>query len=246
MNNINAVIVCGGRGSRMGKIMGSFKCKSLIPVLGIPSLTYVLKALKRINCSMCILSIERSELYDDIEHIATQSSLPFVIHMDSGRGPTTVAQEAASKVSSARFLMLYGHQIVFPNHLERMIATNLDFVATVYKDSSEGIRKIATLSPSGLCIRLRRGSSESPALDNELYLDVPYLLQTKAIRDSNSSQGDFDPDTPADAGLRPHTILRYVSNLYTIPANFRHEFHYENELEDVAKIAAKFKEEIML
>jgi hypothetical protein len=127
-----------------------------------------------------------------------------------------------------------------------MIRTNRDFVATVYKNNSERIRKIATVDPTGLCIRLRRGSPENLAEAHELYLDSPYILQTMIIRNANLPNDKFDPKTPVDENLRPNTILRFASNLHTIPANFRHEFHYENELHGAEQIAKQFKNKFML
>jgi uncharacterized protein YciW len=126
-----------------------------------------------------------------------------------------------------------------------MIAADADFVATTYKTSSEGVRKIAMLNSERFCIALRHGSSESPAGENEVYLDKPYILQTEAIRNSSSLDSQFHPNTPANEELRPHTILRYAHNLYSIPANFRHEFHYENELEDVGKLAEAFAQDLL-
>jgi GTP:adenosylcobinamide-phosphate guanylyltransferase len=237
---VDAVVVCGGLGTRMGSAMESAKCKSLLPVLGLPCLAYVLRALERICCSRCILSVDRRDIFEDVERVGRNSGVPYVMHLDSGRGPTAVAQEASFLVSTPRFLVLYGHQIVFPSHLRQMIAADADFVATVYEGSSEGVRKVATLNSERYCISLRHGSQQSPAGVNEVYLDKPYVLQAEAIRNSSINAGYFDPHTPADSDLRPHTILRYTHSLYTVPAAFRHEFHYASELEDVAKLARVF------
>ena len=240
---MTAVVVCGGIGTRMGPVMKSAKCKSLLPVLGWPCLAYVLEALKRINCSQCILSIDRQDIYDEVDCIGKTSDLAYLMHMDSGRGPTVVAQEASRLISSARFLVLYGHQIIFPDHLNQMIAADVDFVATIYANSSEGTRKVATLDTEHYCVKLRRGGPESPAAGSEVYLDKPYILQTEVIRNTVPLDSCFHPDTPADAYLRPQTILRYAHSLYTIPATFRHEFHYASELEEVALLARTFRQD---
>jgi GTP:adenosylcobinamide-phosphate guanylyltransferase len=239
----DAVVVCGGFGTRMGQAMRSAKCKSLISILGMPCLAYVLEALKRVNCQKCILSVDRQEIFNEIERIGNNSGLNCVMHTDSGRGPTAVAQETSSLVTSPRFIVLYGHQIVFPDHLVQMIAANRDFVATVYRDSSEGVRNVATIDSEHNCVKLRRGSQEYPAIGNDVYLDKPYILETQSIRNSCLPDNTFDPNTPADLDLRQHTILRYARSLYSIPATFRHEFHYEMELDDVEAIARRFKQE---
>jgi hypothetical protein len=121
-----------------------------------------------------------------------------------------------------------------------MVASDHDFVATTYRESSEGVRKVATIGSTGYCLSLRRGSFERPAQQNELYLDKPYILETEAIRRSTNPGTGFHPRTPADSDLQSHTILRYAHNLYTIPATFRHEFHYADELDGVAAQASDF------
>lgn len=221
----------------MGDMMKAHKSKSLIPILGRPSLAYVLDALRHIGCSKCILCIDRPELYEDVTRIGADSGLPFDVFRDSGRGPTSVALEATSQVSSSHFLMLHGHQIVFPDHLDRLMAMDLDFVATTYRDSSEGVRKVATLDPTGRCLRLRRGSAEDPAADRELYLDKPYILETDTLRASLDPDFALDPDSPVDPDLRPDTIMRYARNLHAVSATFRHEYHYQSELPEVTRTA---------
>jgi hypothetical protein len=226
----------------MGSIMQTGGCKSLIPVGGVPCLSYVLEALRRIDCTRCLLCIDRDNLHRDVEQLAVQSRLPFKIIRDSGRGPTSVALEAAKHVCSDRFLMLHGHQIVFPDHLARMIAQDHDVIGTVYKDSSEGVRKIATLDEFGCCVNMRRGSSEAPATEQEVYLDKPYILETIKIRSSLLSDTSGDPTSPVDAELRPHTVFRYARAIYTLPADFRHEYHYQHELPAVIQLAKVFQE----
>jgi hypothetical protein len=240
VDTVTAIVVCGGFGTRLGPALGSARCKSLLPIVGVPVLTYVLEALRQAHCSNCILSIDRADIASDIDRVGRASGLSYSVHTDSGRGPTAVAQEASFLVSSPRFLVLYGHQIVHANHLVQMLDADRDFVATTYADSSEGVRKIATIDAAGYCVALRRGSEESPPSRQEVYLDKPYVLDTETIRRSGTSSTAFDPRTPADADLRPHTILRYVSHLYTIAATFRHEFHYADELAEVAECAREF------
>jgi hypothetical protein len=221
--------------------MGSFKCKSLFPILGSPSLAYVLHALKYIGCQKCFLCVERSDIHDQIEQVGRRSGISCVVFMDTGLGPTRVAQEAAAQVSSPRFLMLHGHQIVFPDYLARMCEQDVDFMATVYPNSSEGVRKIALLDANGRCIRVRRGSSSDLAGMDELYLDKPYVLKTNVICDSLSSRSEYDPETPVTGDLRHDTILRYTRNLLTMPATFRHEYHYDHELPEVEELAKVFR-----
>jgi CTP:molybdopterin cytidylyltransferase MocA len=240
VNGIAALVICGGYGTRLGHALGEARCKSLVPILGSPALARVLEAVKQANCPQCILSIDRENIAGDVERIATASGLAYQLHSDSGQGPTAAAQEASALVNTSRFLVLYGHQIIVPDHLTRMIETGLPFVATTYSDSSEGVRKIARLDGRGYCVSLRHGGEESPAGPDEVYLDKPYILDTQAIRLSAGARSGFDPRTPADADLRRHTILRYAHDLFTIPASFRHEFHYAHELAEVALFAAEF------
>ena len=226
----------------MGKAMQCCPCKSLIPILRRPSLAYVLDALKSIDCTKCILCIDRDELRDEITRIGIESGVPFTIFRDSAGGPTSVALEAAVHVRSSHFLMLHGHQIVYPDFLAEMRSSSHDFVATVYPDSSEGVRKIATLDDAGFCASAKRGSADEPARAGELYLDKPYLLKTEPIAHSVLSDERGDPAAPIDDDLRPHTVLRYMRKIYTIPATFRHEYHYMSELPDVMHTAETFSE----
>lgn len=241
MDDINAVVLCGGKGSRMNKITEFYKCKSLVPILGVPCLSYVLEALKQINCSRCILCIDRQELYQDVKKLGELSGLDYEIFMDSGQGPTHVVIESLALITSSRFLVLNGHQIVFPDFLSKLIEVDRDFIATVYMDSTEATRKIATLNSNNQCIRIRKGGLNNPANDNEVYLDKPYILHAEILRNFLRNKVDFAENTPVDINHRNDSILRFASNMHTVNATFRHEFHYEFELEEVKIFAEIFR-----
>ena len=74
---MDAVVLCGGKGRRMNKTTELYKCKSLVPILGVPSLAYVLESLKQIKCPRCILCIDRQELYQDVKKIGELSGFDF-------------------------------------------------------------------------------------------------------------------------------------------------------------------------
>jgi len=241
MEDINAVVLCGGKGSRMNNITQIYKCKSLVPIFGIPCLSYVLEALKKINCSRCILCIDRQELYQEVKELGELSGLTYEIFIDSGQGPTYVVIESLPLITSSRFFVLNGHQIVYPDFLSKLIELDKDFIATIYKDSTEATRKIATLNSKNKCIRIRKGSINNPAGENEVYLDKPYILQAEILRSFITNKTDFDKNTPVDNNHRDDSILRYASEMYTLCATFRHEFHYEYELEDVKIFAELFR-----
>ena len=169
--------------------------------------------------------------------------LTFEILMDSGQGPTNVVIESLEHLASSRFLVLNGHQIVFPDFLSNLIEKDKDFIVTAYKDSTEAIRKIATLDSNNQCIRIRKGSIDNPANDNEINIDKPYILQAEILRNYLLNKIDFNTNTPVDINHRNDSILRYASEIYTLVANFRHEFHYEYELEEVKRTAEIFRNE---
>ncbi len=138
--------------------------------------------------------------------------------------------------------MLHGHQIVYPDFLAQMRSRSHEFIATVYHESSEGVRKIATLDDTAFCASIRRGSADEPAGNGEVYLDKPYLLKTGPLAHFVLSDERGDPASPVHDDLRPHTVLRYMRKIYTMAAPFRHEYHYESELPDVERIAQIFCE----
>jgi NDP-sugar pyrophosphorylase family protein len=245
MEDINAIVLCGGKGSRMNNITELYKCKSLVPIYGVPCLSYVLEALKQINCSKSILCIDRQELYLEVKKIGELSGINFEIFQDSGLGPTHVVIESLAHITSSRFLVLNGHQIVFPDFLTKLIELDKDFIATIYMDSTEATRKIATLDSNNQCIRIRKGSANNPAHDNEVYLDKPYILHTETLRKLITNKIEFAKGTPVDSNHRDDSILRYANDMHTLKATFRHEFHYEYELEDVKQLAEIFKSDYL-
>src|SRR3989338_8717357 len=147
-DNTDVIIVSGGRGSRMEEAARKYGCKSLVPILGIPAISYLTHAIiEVIPNSRIILAIDNPQLRPKFEAVySSQGVANYHIYEGLPRGPVQAFYEAGSMCRSDKVLIFFGNQLVSPSHLERLLShDNQTLVFSGFGLLSENNCKIATM-----------------------------------------------------------------------------------------------------
>ncbi len=220
-----AVIVAGGRGTRLGALARKHGNKSLVPVLGKPLLCRTVEWLKKAGVKSIIVTVNYVTEFKKILALF--------------RGDTSVAVIGnMSRISSAeclhpiqgmldeRFLFVYGHAPVPPEHIEKLsTATQDEVVVTLYSTTTQRkIRKKAAKLEGSRVILDEEGDLfiEPPHILNREFVGI--LIQTESWKES---------------------FQLYSGHIFGVRASHPPEYHYPKDLEQVrAWLAKKIKKEV--
>lgn len=240
-DSTDIVVICGGKGSRIRPLSDQYQCKSLIPILGRPAIEYVLRALRETTGGRIILCVDRrslsSPLQDIVDHLQAQD---VQFYTDNGRGPMPAMYEASAFCKGERVLVLFGHHLVTPTHLAKLLSVNPgDTAVSLFQTSSESHCKITALRPDGTCAYASRYTDLVPLQAGQFYIDLPYVLPARFFLDSEYAtlkrwfiKGSMQPsDIPED------------ERTYGIEADFPHEFHWFSDIPEVERFAQKLRAE---
>lgn len=235
--NPDAVIMCGGKGKRIARLIVKYGCKSLIPIGNIPALEYVLPVVREVTDGKIFLCIDRPELSPSIEKIIETLDIDNTeLYTDRGMGTVHSLYELRDKVSTEWIFVLFGHHLITVRHLRRMLsATRAGLVVSLYSTSSDNLRKIISVD-KGLCKYLRLGDENTILKKREQYADAPYLVPKAYI------------DEQIDDHVRSYEAIKNWHEskkpIVGVRANFPHEFHTTNDLPTLEKFARKLKHQI--
>lgn len=238
----DVVVMCGGKGTRFGQdIPQQYGSKSLIPVTDRTAVDYVFQTLAATSAVLgqIFLCIEREELRGRIEEKMQLRGLGNAsVFVDQCiRMTMHTVYELKERYESDKILVLFGHQIITSRHLQDIISWGRRgrVVVSLYKTSSDNLRKITAIDHEHRCQYLVRGDESSQLNGDEYYGDVPYLLSLDFVRGLK------------DEAIRSvDAIKRWFDaggDVYGRIAEFPHEFHYPYELAAVAQFAEKISEE---
>lgn len=59
MSDLDIIVICGGFGQRISTLTKKHRCKSLIPILGIPAIEYVIRVVRSVTDARIILCVDR-------------------------------------------------------------------------------------------------------------------------------------------------------------------------------------------
>ena len=230
-NEVNIIILCGGKGSRISELTNKYSCKSLIPINGIPIIDYILKIIKKISYNKLIFCIDNHALRFKFEKLIKENNLKNTeIYLDYERGPMQTMYEVVSKFNKGRVLLLFGHHPITKKHIENMLEKDESLlVLSGFKKISEVHSKIAKINNEGIIFSVSRHNFLKKLNNLERYLDLPYLLPIKFY-------GVYGFPTLKRLfimGGMDKTNLIDGEKVYVIDADFPHEFHYKEELENI-------------
>ncbi len=235
---LNVVIMCGGNGKRIPQLTLIHSCKSLIPIAGIPSIHYVLSAIKSITVNKTILCVDNDKLIPRIKKILVSLEMNnFHFFLDKGKGTIHALHEIKHKIDTNRILILFGHHLITTSHLQSLIRLNVDgIILSLYPTSSDNLRKIVRIDHKNNCIGLRRGNEHSTLEANERYSDVPFLVNKNFI------------NCKTDNVIRSYDAIKNwfenENNIYGIEANSPHEFHTIKDIPIVEGFAKKLRDKL--
>lgn len=234
--DLNIVVMCGGKGTRTGSLAAHHGSKSFIPIGGVPALEYVISNVRSIPRRQIYFCIEREELKHQLSEVLQRVSIEDAsIYIDSGLGAMHALHELRDRLDKGRTLVLFGHHLVYPGHIEEMLTNGADgVVLSLYKTSSDNLRKVILVDEGNRCCHLWRGDENTELVGDQLYGDVPYLLppgflqslRNRPIRSYDAIKNWFDGG----------------GAVYGQPSLMPHEFHFVAELKALREIAHKFQE----
>jgi len=235
---VDSIIVCGGNGSRMGKLSKKYDCKSLVPILGIPVISYLTYVIREVvPSSRIILAIDNPKLKEKFKEIYDkQKIINYQIYEGLPRGPVQAFYEAGSLCRSEKALIFFGNQLVSPSHIEKMLKYDKKtLVISAFDLLSENNCKIATLNSEGRVLDVTRHSYLESLKESETYLDVPY-----AVPNNFFSMETF----PEIKRLFVKTPMEKISlnqteSVVVEKSDFPPEFHFKKELEDLEELISK-------
>lgn len=234
ISDLDIVIFCGGRGHRIKELTGTCYCKSLIEIHGRPAIEYVLRVVRSLTPERIYLCLDRQQIAKYFEVLLRTMKIENVnIYLDKGRGPMATMYEVSGLCTKNHVLLLFGHHLITTTHLQTMWNKRQTAALSCFKTTSESHCKIASLDDEGRCKRVTRHDRQVHLLENEWYIDVPYLLPTDFFLDgSYPTLKRLFVKAPFEK-----TTLSHQEVVYGIEADFPHEFHCRSELRAVESLA---------
>ena len=236
--NIDTIIVCGGKGTRIKELTKEYGCKSLVPILGIPIISYLTHTIREIvPNSNLILAIDNPSLQRGFEEVYERQGINnYQFFLGMPRGPVQAFYEAGHLCGSNRVLIFFGNQLVSPTHLERLLSRKPEaMVFSGFDLLSENNCKIATTDESSRVLDVTRYSYLKKLKGSEVYLDVPYVVP------NNFFSMETFPEikrlfvkTPMDK-----IVLRGEEDVFVEMSDLPPEFHFKEDITSLERHAKK-------
>lgn len=233
---VTAVVAAGGNGLRMGPKLTELgiPCKSLIPVNGVPLISYVVGALLVSGIEEVVVCAEDENKISRLR--IALSCFPRVVrfHKDEGRSTGYVIYSAEDYLSDP-FVFTYGHVPIDPAHVRKLINRALDSqlpIVTGVSTCSEDLKLVVTRRDRIWKFISYRGSWVLRA--NQYFAEPPYCFPKSFLRSLEKG----------NEGFHRFSIIRGLleyQSLVCMPSNQLNEMHCVEELTKVEKYAVKFK-----
>jgi len=243
-DRIDTIIVCGGKGSRIGELTTKHGCKSLVPLLGVPIINYLTYSIRKVvPNSRIILAIDNPLLKARFEKAYRKYGVEnYQIYEGLPRGPVQAFYEAGSICRSKKVMIFFGNQLVSPSHIERLLShDDQTAVISAFDLLSENNCKIATIDKDSRVLDVTRYSHLEALKESEVYLDVPY-----AVPNNFFSMETF----PEIKRLFVKTPMEKVSlssesKVLVEKSDFPPEFHFKEEIKDLEEYIERYFPELL-
>lgn len=243
-DNIDTIIVCGGKGSRTGKLAEKHGCKSLVPILGIPAINYLTDAIRKVvPNSRIILAIDNPQLRTKFEETYKKYSVEnYQVYEGLARGPVQAFYEAGSICRSDKVLIFFGNQLVSSSHIERLLFhDDKTLVLSAFDLLSEDNCKIATIDKDSRVLDVTRYNHLEVLKESEVYLDVPY-----AVPNNFFSMETFPEIKRLFVKTPMNKIYLAEENKVLVErSDFPPEFHFKKEIMDLEKYVERYFPELL-
>jgi NDP-sugar pyrophosphorylase family protein len=74
-DELDIMVICGGKGTRIRPLADEYLCKSLIPLGGRPAIEYVLRAVRCATGGRIILCVDRGALVAPLQDVIERNGL---------------------------------------------------------------------------------------------------------------------------------------------------------------------------
>lgn len=208
-----AVVVAGGRGTRLGEPARTHGNKALVPVGGAPLLAHTIDWLKAAGVGSIIVTVNYVAQLRRITALLDGEPGVAVVGNLSRRTSAEVLPALAGTLDE-RFAFVYGHAPVPPAHLRTMGSMASDGIVTSLYPSTSQSESTAKRA------RLHRGRV-FPGQDGGVFIEPPHILNHAFIH-----------------GLRKslswkQAFLAYPGVILGVKAGHPSEFHNLAELENL-------------
>jgi CTP:molybdopterin cytidylyltransferase MocA len=214
-----AVVAAGGRGTRLGTLAKKYGNKSLVPIQGLPILGYALEWLKEVGVEEIIITVNYVAEYRRIHELFGKDPC---VRMACNRHRKSSAQcvpPLRAKLDP-RFLFIYGHAPVPPEHLRNLANIAKEGVAvSLYPTTTQGV----TRKPARLI-----GHHVTLAAGGSLFVEPPHVLTREFV------------NLLAKTGSWRTSFQYYQGPLVGVRAHHPSEFHYRYNFAAFRKYMTKF------
>lgn len=208
-----AVVVAGGRGTRLGSLAEKHGNKCLVPIGGKPVLLHTLDWLRESGVKSIIVTVNYvkdfrtiSALLEDEPSVAVVGNL--------SRQTSAQCLPPLRGLLDPRFLFIYGHAPVPPGHLRKMHnMTRQGVVASLYTTSTQ---RLGAQKPAAL-----KGSRVVLGEDGGLFIEPPHIVDHGLLTQL------------AETKSWKHSFRNYSGAIHGVRASHPPEYHYPRDLKAV-------------
>ncbi len=213
------VVAAGGKGTRLGALAQKYGNKSLVPIRGLPVLSYTIEWLKEVGIREIIVAVNYVHEYRKIEKLFGDDPRIKMVH---GKRRTSSAQclPPLRRILDLRFLFVYGHAPAPPGHLRNLLSVAEDgIVVSLYPTTTQGeMRKPARLS--GRIVTLEESGP--------LFVEPPHVLTLEFARLLQKT------------GSWGASFRKYQGRILGVRAQHPPEFHYKRDFMAFQRFMVEF------
>lgn len=165
-----ALVAGGGKGTKLGALARKYGNKSLVPVLGLPTIVHTVSWLKEAGIKDIIITVNYRSEYKEIRDIFNNTPGVRVVY---NRFRKTSAQCVVpyANLYNGRFFFVYGHAPVPPVHLKRLFRISRGGAAvSLYHRTTQTNVKPAQLKGSVVMV----GATG-------LFIEPPHILDAQMV-----------------------------------------------------------------
>jgi|SRR3989344_156367 len=228
----------------MGRSAEKHGCKSLVPILGIPAISYLTHVIRKVvPNSRIILALDNPDLITRFEENYKKQEIEnYQIYEGLSRGPVQAFYEAGSFCRSDKVMIFFGNQLVSPEHVKRLLSHGNDAVVlSAFDLLSEDNCKIATIDKKSKVLDVARYSHLERLKDSEVYLDVPYVVPNNFFSmETFPELKRLFVKTPMD-----RINLDRENKVFVERSDFPPEFHFNREIRGLEKYVKIYFQELL-
>ena len=167
-----ALIAGGGKGTRLGALARKYGNKSIVPIGGVPTISYTIAWLLEAGVRDIIITVNYMPEYRKIRAL-TKGERRIRVVTNPFRKTSAQCVAYSRHLLQRRFLFVYGHAPAPPSHLKKLMRSAGSGVAvSLYRSSTQGNLKPCTLHDKRVALNDR----------GKFYIEPPHILDAGLVR----------------------------------------------------------------